>query len=265
MSTPDDPPVQSIEDVNANEPIDLHGDRTEQLRLQQNRNRNGVKLQQIVGGVVLALLAVGGGIYWVTTQNETGLRGADAETAITTPTNTQSFADLVIASKGEPEEPKVAQETIVNASVPAPEFKVISKDSDATLRRLTELTEKNAEAVGLISSLRAELRRVENEANDLNKQINDLKTENKRVIALGQTERDNHQTKLDQMRNQFETQITVLRGELDLAKTQAPTTGSDDEQRKRLEEARKRRQAQIESEALIYDGSEEENSRAIRY
>jgi len=264
MTGPIESPPEPIATTN-DEPIDLHGDRTEQLRLQQNRKRNGVKVQQIVGGVVLALMVVGGGIYWITTQNGTGLRGADAETAITSPASTQSFADLVIASKGEPEAPQAAQEAILNAAVPAPEFRVISKDSDATLRRLTELTEKNAEAAGLITSLRAELRRVENEASNLTQEINNLKTENKRVIALGQTERDNYQTKLEQMRNQFEAQITVLRGELELAKTQAPTTGSDDEQRLRLEEARKRRQAQIESEALIYDGSEEENSRAIRY
>jgi len=264
MTGPSEPPPEKIE-TPSDEPIDLHGDRTEQLRLQQNRKRNGVKAQQIVGGVVLALMVIGGGIYWVTTQNGTGLRGADAETAITTPTSTQSFADLVIASKGEPEVTQTPQETIVNAAVPASEFRVISKDSDATLRRLTELTEKNAEAAGLISSLRAELRRAEKEASDLTQQVNNLETENKRVIALGETERGNYQTKLDQMRNQFESQISVLRGELELAKTQAPTTRSEDEQRLRLEEARKRRQAQIESEALIYDGSEEENSRAIRY
>ena len=158
-------------------------------------------------------------------------------------------------------EPETA--SVVAASVPAPQVKVIAKDSDSTLRRLTELTEKNAEATGLIASLRTELRTAERDATDLTRQINDLETELKRVIALGDTQKANHEAKLAQLRNQFEAQLSILRGELELAKTQVAP--GDDEQRRRLEEARKRRQAQIESEALIYDGSEEENARAIRY
>ena len=65
MSETSEPPERPIEEVAGESPIDLHGVRTEELRQAERRNRNGIKAQQIVGGVILIAMLAGAGIYYV--------------------------------------------------------------------------------------------------------------------------------------------------------------------------------------------------------
>lgn len=253
------------EDVPPDDIVELHPDRAETLRATR-RPRRKIQPQQLLGGILFLAILAGGVAYFVINQPSSTLRGAETGLNITPKTN-NSFADLVIASKGEPE-PETAPQTanIVEAALvpdtaPAPEF--VERDSDATLQRLTELTEKNAEATGLIKTLRADLKRANDQAVELTQQIKNLEAEITTANDLGESLITKHTAKIDQLRLEYETQLTALRGQLELAHAQAPVDHNTDAER--LEAARKRRQAQIESEAVIFDNSQNDNSNAIRY
>lgn len=222
--------------------------------LQGPSYKRGLQSQQKAGIVMFIVLLLGGGWYLLKTSGSGGLSGA--ETTAFQSENGTNYGNLSIAapSNETPQKPEEVIQAVVRQEAVAE-----IRDSEETLRRLENLTQSESKARALIAELKTDLavNKVTLEAAQAN--VTRLEDElDAQVTRFNETLKQ----ELRRLELQYGNEIARLKGELEIAI--AGTSESEGEQRKRLEAARELRRQQIESEALIFDNSDE-ISDAIKY
>ena len=217
--------------------------------LNRNTRPRGLKLQQKVGIGLFAVLVIGGIGILLLGSSETTLKGAQPLDFGTT-ANNAGFTNISIAGRDETlqlaEEPTLIAAPAVTAYDP--------EDNSADLARLQELTAAQAEAGRIIAELEAQLGSASNAVEDRDTRIAFLENE---LQQAGQR-RTQAQRDADAAQQRLRNEISRLEGQIAIFNAQPGAAASDNEQARQLEEARKRSQQQIESEALIFDNSSED-------
>ena len=231
----------------------LLAERTAAVQGSPVRSNGGMKPQQIAGGVLLVCGLIGGFLYLSAGEKVAPLQGAAP--ASFGAQNGGNAGTMTIGGYVDPTVTVAAPEPEIDA-VPRPETAIETRDSDETLARLNELTAAQSEAQSLIAKLQVDLEAANDELVRSRTDMSSLT----QSFALERTAFEGRlNNELTQKDLFYGNQITSLQAELQICRAGAGTNtnagGPTDEQLARLEEARKRRQQQIESEALIFDNS----------
>lgn len=238
-------------------------DFAEQMRVERSAvlkssgSRGGLQVQQKIGIALFGVMILGGGWYYLNTMDTKALSGA--ETTAFQNTNGTNYGTLSIAAPSTAPEEEADPIQIQSA----PEAEAIqTEDSAETLARLAEALKRGDDAQTIIADLRVVLERSETELENAIETITRLEDDYDAQALRHQTTMEQELRRLEL---QYGNEIAQLKGELAIALANAgPPDGAGDEQRARLEAARQLRQQQIESDALIFDNSDEDSSR-IKY
>ena len=244
----------SEDDVVENEALtDVIKQRT--AALNRKGRKKSLQPQQIVGILGFVVLLVGGIGYMMVSADGGSLSGA-------TPRNfdqPRSGNPNLSIARPSVTEPEPAAQVAVAAPPALPAFQ--PPDNSDDLARLNKLTTEQAEAQRIIDELTLDLDNAVEAITLRDERIGDLSTrvekEEARYTKL-QRESDNEGQR---MRNR----ISALEGQLQVANSRnnlSPVSGNDADA-DQLKNARERRQLQIESQGVIFDGSDETNT--IRY